>query len=230
MGALIAIEGIDGAGKGTQTELLRRRAQSEGMACEVFSFPQYGANAFAEGVSSYLNGAFGPLDSVPCQLAALLYAGDRYATRPKLVDALSSNDLVVCDRYIASNLAYQAAKLAPPERDAFIGWISEIELNVYAMPQPDLTFLLDVPVPLAQKLVRTKSKRDYTQLVEDIHESDAPFLEASRGVFNQLAAERRLGAWRTIDCAATPESPLPAEQIAEQVWSAVASTLATPRP
>jgi dTMP kinase len=227
MGALIAIEGIDGAGKGTQTDLLRARAEREGVRCELFSFPQYGANAFAEGVSAYLNGAFGPLENVPAQLAALLYAGDRYATRPKLIDALAASDLVVCDRYIASNLAYQAAKLPPNERDAFIAWISEIELGLYAMPLPDLTFLLDVPVPQARELVRRKRKRDYTELVEDIHESDAAFLEASRGVFAQLASERRLGAWQTIDCSLSEESLLPAEEIAEQIWSSVSSALAT---
>ena len=69
----IAIEGIDGSGKGTQTRLLQARAQAEGLKVAHLSFPQYGKNAFAEVVAEYLNGAFGTLDEVhPKHLSKLL--------------------------------------------------------------------------------------------------------------------------------------------------------------
>src|SRR5258705_6310223 len=117
---LVAIEGIDGSGKGTQTQLLRDRAHQDGLTCAVFWFPQYQSNAFGRAVGKYLNGAYGRAEQVPPQLAALLYAGDRYAARNELCAALTSHDLVICDRYVPSNMAHQAAKLPPEVRPEFI--------------------------------------------------------------------------------------------------------------
>ena len=227
MGVLVAIEGIDGAGKGTQAELFRKRATAEGITCAVLSFPRYGENAFAQGIAAYLNGDFGPSEAIHPKLAALLYAGDRFASRPILIEALESNEVVVCDRYVASNMAHQAAKLARAERDDFITWLGEIEFGIYQMPRPELTLLLDMPLAAARQLVRRKAARSYTSLAEDIHERDREFMSSSREVFLALAdTEAQGGTWAQIDCGQAPGDPRSSASIALDVWNAIVPQLA----
>src|SRR5436190_2253058 len=113
---LLAIEGIDGAGKNTQAGLLRTRAEASGLSAAVLSFPRYGETRYAQFVADYLNGAYGDLGSVGAHFAALLYAGDRMESRDTVRALAEAHDLVVFDRYVASNLAYQAAKLEPQRR------------------------------------------------------------------------------------------------------------------
>src|SRR5258706_13130245 len=108
---LVAIEGIDGAGKNTQSGLLRDRAHAAGIRTTVFSFPRYGTNSFSDAIARYLNGEFGDVMEVAPYLAGALYAGDRFAAREDLLGATCTYDLVICDRYVHSNLAHQAAKL-----------------------------------------------------------------------------------------------------------------------
>jgi dTMP kinase len=226
VGVLVAIEGIDGAGKGTQAELFRQRATAEGISCAVLSFPRYGENAFARAIAAYLNGDFGPSDSVPGRLAALLYAGDRFAARPALLDALDSHEVLVCDRYVASNMAHQAAKLPPAQRDDLIAWLAEIEFGIYQMPSPELTVLLDMPLDAARELVRRKAARSYTSLTEDIHERDRQFMSSSRDVFLALAeAEAAGGKWSRIDCGGAAGAPRSSASIAQEVWNVICSRL-----
>src|SRR5258707_12405624 len=110
MGLLLAIEGIDGAGKGTQTARLAETAGAHGRSVASFSFPLYDDNPFSRAVGDYLNGEFGTADEVHPELAAMLYAGDRFHARPRLVAALEDQDLVVCDRYVGSNAAHHGAQ------------------------------------------------------------------------------------------------------------------------
>ena len=98
---LLAFEGIDGSGKGTQAGRLAETATRAGYRVASFSFPRYDDNPFSVAVAAYLNGELGGLDEVHPQLSALLYACDRFHARPELVAALAENDLVVCDRYVA---------------------------------------------------------------------------------------------------------------------------------
>src|SRR3954454_11151225 len=122
-GAFVAIEGIDGSGKGTQAALLAETARTAGRRVASFSFPLYDENPFSVAVSDYLNGVFGTVDEVHPELAGLLYACDRFHARPSLEVALAGNDLLVCDRYVASNAAHQGAKLQGNERLRLLDWL-----------------------------------------------------------------------------------------------------------
>ena len=110
MGMLVVLEGIDGSGKGTQARLLVDALARRGFTARLFSFPCYDETFFGREVGRYLNGAFGDLHSVPPEFAALLYAGDRLEKRDELLVALRDADVVVCDRYVPSNFAHQAAR------------------------------------------------------------------------------------------------------------------------
>jgi dTMP kinase len=221
VGALLAIEGIDGAGKGTQAGRLADTARAYGHAVASFSFPLYDDNPFSRAVADYLNGEFGSADEVHPELAALLYAGDRFHARPQIVDALERNDLVVCDRYVGSNMAHQGAKLAGDARRRLLDWLEEVEFGEFALPRPDLVVLLDAPVALARELVGRKAERGYTSLEADIHEADAAHSGATRDVYLELA-ERH--GWHVVETAAG-DAPRAVDDVAADVWAAAEALL-----
>jgi dTMP kinase len=209
VGFLVAIEGIDGSGKGTQAELLAERARAEGLGVATFSFPRYGEGAFSGLIADYLNGELG---DVRPDLVALLYAGDRLSARAELLQALAAHDLVVLDRYVASNLAHQGANAEPERRRELVEWIAGIEFGLYALPEPDLTVLLDLPVARAREQVRLKSPRGYTQLAEDVLEAADVHLEAAADVYRELASAE---SWAAVDAAREPA------EVAADIWRLV---------
>lgn len=205
---LVAIEGIDGSGKGTQAGLLRDGLTQAGASCELISFPRYGDTLFGKAVGDFLNGAFGSLDQVDPHLAALLYAGDRFESRELIHNAAAANDVVVFDRYVASNIAHQGAKLEGAAREQMTDWIGRIEYGVYGLPRADMTILLDLPVATAVELIARKASRNYTDLAADLHEADSAYLAAVRDCYRQLSVSEpnwqrvdivRDGELRTID-------------------------------
>ena len=217
-GLLLAIDGIDGSGKGTQAARLAGTARAAGRSVASFSFPLYDGNPFSRAIAAYLNGELGALDEVHPQLSALLYACDRLHARPDLVAALGENELVICDRYVASNLAHQGAKLEGEERERLVEWLEEVEFGEFALPRPDLVVLLDAPATLARELVGRKGARAYTTLEADIHERDPEHGDASREVYLELA--RREG-WRVVAAADGHGRPRDVDAIAADVWAAV---------
>jgi dTMP kinase len=218
MGRLLALEGIDGSGKGTQAARLADRARAAGLAAAAFSFPTYDGNPFADAIADYLNGAFGAADEVHPELAALLYAADRYHARGRLVDAIAAHDLVICDRYVASNAAHQGAKLQGDERRRLLDWLDAVEYGEFALPRPDVVVLLDTPVGVARTLVARKGERGYTTLEADIHEADAEHARATREVYLELA-ER--GNWRIVRTADDDGELRDVDAIADEVWESV---------
>ena len=216
MGRLVALEGIDGSGKGTQAAQLAERSTAAGRTATIVSFPTYDGNPFAEAIASYLNGEFGAADEVHPELAALLYAADRFHARPRLLEALESHDLVVLDRYVASNAAHQGAKLQGEERRRLLDWLDAVEYGEFGLPRPDLVVLLDTPVALARTLVARKGARGYTTLEADIHEADTAHTTATRDVYLELAQR---GGWRVVSTAAGDGSLRDVDEIADEIWS-----------
>jgi len=218
MGVLLAIEGIDGSGKGTQSGRLCETAAAKGYRVATFSFPLYDGNPFSRAIADYLNGEFGAADDVHPELAALLYAGDRFHVRPRLLAALEEHDLVVCDRYVASNAAHQGAKLEGDLRRRLLDWLEEVEYGEFGLPRPDLVVLLDAPVALARELVGRKAARGYTTLEADIHEADVGHSGATREVYLELA---RRDGWRVISTADEDGAAREVADIGAEVWSSV---------
>lgn len=214
----IAIEGIDGAGKRTQATRLKERIEGCAPRSEIVSFPRYGQTVFARSVADYLNGRFGALHDIDPHLPALLYAGDRAESREFLRSLGASCDVLILDRYIASNIAYQGARMHPDSRQEFINWLAEIEYDAYQLPAADLTLLLDVPVRVSAKLVAGKGERDYTTRKADIHEADLDYLSEVRQVYAMLAAEHFRGRWVTIPCVSESGQLLDATEIHTAIW------------
>ena len=220
-GAFVAIEGIDGSGKGTQAGLLVEAGERHGLSVSLFSFPLYDDNPFSVAIGDYLNGVFGTVDEVHAELAGLLYACDRFHARPLLDQAIAENDLVVCDRYVASNLAHQGAKLVGKDRERLVRWLTQVEFGEFRLPSPDLVLLLDLPPSMAQSLVSRKSVRSYTAMAADIHEGASQHLASARDVYLDLAG-RDPSRWQVIHAGGEQGLRAP-EEIAADVWVAVHS-------
>lgn len=222
MALLIAIEGIDGSGKGTQADRLHKKLQQAGINSSLVGFPRYDQTLFGKSIGDFLNGRFGQLNEVSPFLASLLYAGDRFESRDHLSEMIESSQVVIFDRYIPSNIAHQGAKLSGKERSEFLQWIERIEYEIYGMPRLDLAILLDLPADFAQKLVAEKQARTYTEKVADLQEADQSYLADVRQVYLQLAKEN--SHWQKIDCL-TKNQLRSIEEIGNEIWSHLSTLL-----
>ena len=219
-GKLIAIEGIDGSGKGTQLDLLSGQLDARGLVTFRISFPRY-ESFYGKLVGRFLNGEFGALGAVDPHLSALLYAGDRLEAKPEIEAALSAGKIVLADRYVGSNLAHQSARLPPEQREEFLAWLKKLEYGLYGLPVEDLVIFLHVSVREAHRLVGMKSARAYTQLKRDIQEADIKHLEQTAIIYDRLATEAN---WTRIECMNTASGVVHSP---EEIRRAVLQTVET---
>jgi dTMP kinase len=221
-GTFIAIEGIDGSGKRTQVALLEKALAAKGHTVYSTGFPQYDS-WFGKMVGEFLNGDFGALESVDPHFSALLYAGDRFEAKSRLESALNEGKIVLADRYIASNLAHQTARVSEKDRPAFINWIEHLEYNIYSLPRETLVLYLQVPPRQAQQLVARKSTRTYTKEKQDLQEASLRHLEDAAAMYDQLS---RRPNWKTIACYDEARAAMrPQKQIATEILDAVLAVL-----
>jgi dTMP kinase len=195
-GRLITIDGLDGSGKATQTDLLCRELKRLGIKVRRVSFPDYAAESSAP-VRMYLNGEFGgnPED-VNAYAASAFFAVDRFSSfiRSWKKDYLEGA-LIVADRYTTSNMIYQLPKLSGEEWENYLEWVQDFEYKKLELPKPDLTLYLELPVGLSQKLLDKRYRNGIGK--KDIHERNTGYLSACRE--SAAYAAQRL-SWKTIAC------------------------------
>lgn len=219
MTILIAIEGIDGAGKGTQVQALVKRFHESGLSCGTLQFPRYSETTFGAAIGDFLNGRFGTLDQVHPQLAAVLYAGDRFESKDVLLQLLDENDVVVLDRFTGSNLAHQAAKLEGEQRQELSRWIDHVEHVVFGLPRPDLNVLIDISSDWSRQLVSRKAARDYTDQEADLQEADVPYQEKVRRCYLDVANQR--SDWAIVNSVDEAGSLKSIEDVNNDIYSRV---------
>jgi dTMP kinase len=172
-GHLIAFEGLDQSGKQTQAERLVEALRREGRAVRFLSFPDY-ATPIGTEIGQALHGA---RDYAP-DVMQLLYIANRYEHRRAVEGWLQDGAVVICDRYLASSIAYGESQGLDPE------WLMTLQKH---LPQPSLTLLLDIP-PEAS-LQRKAAARDR-------YERDLAMLARVRESYRRQAAGDR---WHLID-------------------------------
>jgi dTMP kinase len=195
-GKFIVFEGIDGSGKRTQLESLARAFTQQGIPFSQISFPNYDG-VLGKMVARFLNGEFGPLASVDPRFSALLYATDRLESKLAIEAALASGKTLLADRYVASNLAHQGARVPAEKRGEFIAWLKTLEYEVNELPAEDFVIYLRLPVAEAHRLIGRKAAREYTELSRDLQEADIAHLEAAAQLYDDLAAQPN---WLTVEC------------------------------
>ncbi len=213
MAFLLAIEGADGAGKATVSAAVVDLLRAEGRRAEVVSFPRYAETAGGHVLGDYLAGRLPR--AVSPQAAAVLYALDRFESRAHVADVAAANDVVVFDRYVASNMAYQAAQV--DDAPAMMAWIAALECGQFALPAPDLSVYLDTPAEVARGLILKKRRRSYTDEAFDAYEADAALQARVRENYAGMAAAGLLGRWATVATTVAGESRRPGEIAAEVV-------------
>ncbi|HWJ55695.1 MAG TPA: dTMP kinase [Vicinamibacterales bacterium] len=172
-GVLIAFEGLDQSGKQTQAERLKAAVEARGRQAVILDFPSYETPIGTE-IGAGLQGArdYGP------DTMQLLYVANRYEKKPQIEAMLARGGVVICDRYLASSIAYGEAQGLDG------AWLREIQKY---LPPPDLTILLDIAPETAAG--RKTANRDK-------YERDLALLARVRDSYRRQAAADR---WLRLD-------------------------------
>jgi dTMP kinase len=199
---LIAIEGIDGAGKRTLTDKLRNLFQADGKSVAMLAFPRYGKSVTADIAAEALHGEHGDLASSAYAMA-MLFALDRAGAIGE-IDALRRRyDVVIMDRYVASNAAYTAARLHQDAAGPAVEWIYALEYRRLGLPAPDWQVLLAVPAELAGRRARTRAESEPGR-ARDSYERDDGLQQRTGAVYAELAAAGWGGRWLSVDADVDP--------------------------
>ena len=192
-GLLVVFEGLDQSGKQTQAELLRDRLIAGGRSVYLLSFPDYGT-PIGEEIERALRGA----RNYAADVMQLLYVANRYEWRTEIERRRNDGEILICDRYLASSVAYGEAQGLDS------AWLLEIQRH---LPQPDLTFLLDIAPEVSAK--RKTADRDR-------YERDLALLGRVRSSYLRLAEK---DGWTRLS--ADRDRAL----VAAEVWAAVEGRL-----
>lgn len=193
MGALIAVEGLDGAGKRTLIDAVVAGLRGRGLRVETLAFPRYGRSIHADLAAEALRGRHGDV-AASVSAMALLFALDRAEARDELSKLLADNDIVLLDRYVASNAAYSAARAGEQADGETSSWVAELEFGRFELPVPDIQILLDVPTELAVERARRRGELDTARAL-DAYERDISLQERTAAVYRVLAESRWHGPW-----------------------------------
>lgn len=197
-GKIIVIEGVDGVGKETQTELLYKYLLEKGEKVVKFSYPNYKSDSSTL-VKKYLNGDFGKnAKDINPYMASSFYAVDRFASyMEEWKKFYDEGFTILMDRYVTSNLLFQSSKLKTnDEKIRFIKWNEEFEYDLGSLPRPDKVFYLTVEDSVVKEV---QDKREHLKngMDHDIHEAELNFLYHVKD--NGLFVGTYLG-WNIVNC------------------------------
>lgn len=201
----MVIEGLDGAGKRTLADALTRAVKAEGASVTSIAFPRYGESVHADLVREALHRGHGDLaDSVYGM--AMLYALDRRGAADEIRDRLAAHDVVLLDRYVASNAAYGAARLHQGADGEFVRWLRELEIDRFGLPVPSAQLLLRVTTGVAAERAQRRAEGDAAR-ARDSFETDDALQKRCSLVYDELAATGWLAPWHVLDGVAGVDAP-----------------------
>ena len=212
----IDLEGLDGCGKTTQTDLVCKRLSQDGIDYKKIKLPDYESDSSIL-VRKYLAGDFGKnAGDVNAYATSVLYAADRFASyTEKWKKEYLDGTLIFADRYTPANAIYQMTKLDKSEWDEYLDWLFDFEYNKIGIPAPDKVIFLDMPVEVSQKLLTKRYEGDNSK--KDIHESDTEYLDRCRKAAIFTA---KFSNWDIIPCSKDGEART-IDEIAEDVLKSV---------
>ncbi len=201
-GKLIVIDGIDGSGKATQVEFLRKRFKKEGLRVKTIDFPRYYDNFFGRFIGECLAGDHGDFIKTNPRVVSVLYASDRFESSGNIKKWLSDGFWVVLDRYVSANQIHQGGKIKNlKKREDFLDWLEEMEHRVFDLPYPDMVFYLDVTLETSLSWLSKKKNlesKKYLKGKKDLAENNYEYLKNSRKT--ALSLEKKNKNWKKIPC------------------------------
>jgi dTMP kinase len=198
----MAIEGVDGAGKRTLTQGLCTALQAAGRSVATLAFPRYGQSVAADVAAEALHGQHGDLASSVYAMA-MLFALDRAGAAAQIRELCSGHDVVILDRYVASNAAYSAARLHQDAGGEVVDWVHQIEYQRLQLPAPDWQVLLGVSAELAGQRARDRARQDASRS-RDAYERDNELQQRTGAAYAGLAAAGWGGRWLVVDADVDP--------------------------
>ena len=191
----IVVEGLDGSGKSTQLRLLRNYLEEREIDFRDIHFPRLNMGVYGALVAEFLKGDYGTIESVHPKLVALLYAGDRKEHLWQIQEWLDNGYLVIADRYVNSNIAFQCAKIEDEDsKSSLKNWIMDLEFGHHQLVKPDLSVFLDVPMAAIERSLnskRTGADREYLDGHDDIHEKSTLFQAQVREEYIRMTEEQK---------------------------------------
>jgi dTMP kinase len=180
-GKLIVIEGCDGAGKETQTNMLMENLQSKNLKVVTVSFPRYD-DTVAGRILKYIlknpEARHFEFASLSPEVASLYYAADRRESKEYVEKMLEKNDVVILDRYFTANILHQGAKFESIEdRNEYINTFTNIELEELKIPKPDSVIYLSLPYEIS--IQRMEKRYEINGGQKDAVEEDLEYVKRS---------------------------------------------------
>jgi dTMP kinase len=194
---LIAIEGVDGAGKRTLSQGLCAAFEAAGRSVATLAFPRYGQSVAADVAAEALHGQHGDLASSVYAMA-MLFALDRAGAAAQIRELCGDHEVVILDRYVASNAAYSAARLHQDAHGEVVGWVHQMEYHRLQLPAPDWQVLLGVSSELARQRAGQRARQDASRS-RDAYERDNELQQRTGAVYADLAAAGWGGRWLVVD-------------------------------
>ncbi|MDK2802238.1 MAG: deoxynucleoside kinase [Oscillospiraceae bacterium] len=214
-GKLIVIDGIDGCGKTTQTNLLYEYLKIN-YPFKLISFPNY-ENKSSSLVKMYLDGE---INKNPSEInpfaASSFYSADRYISY--MIDWKKDYDNginIISARYVSSNAIHQTPKLNSIYWDKYLDWLYDYEYNKLLLPKPDLTIFLSMSKAVSNKLIEKRN------IKKDIHESDKNYIDKCYESYNYICKKHN---YKIINCC-DGINPLTKEKIFDKILKEIQGVL-----
>lgn len=216
-GKFIVFEGIDGSGKGTQTELLVERLKKEKKEVVVDDYPRYETSFWGKHVGRLLTGEFGELFSISPYLAVLPYMLDEADGSQKTIKpALELGKIVVSNRYFTANV-HQIAKRPKGDREIYADWLWDAGYNQVGIVKPDLVLVLMVDPEICRENIQRKTQRNYVG-GKTMDQAEANFnhqMETEKEYKKMAKKEPKI--WILVDCCQDGKL-LSKEEIHKIIW------------
>ena len=200
-GKLIVIEGTDCSGKQTQSDLLVKFLNDNGIKTKKMGFPMYDTPTGKIVGGPYLGkdwicDGFFPegAAAVNPKVASLYYAADRKYNIDKVIKYLEKGYNVILDRYVESNMAHQAGKIFDPiEQSEMINWLEKLEYTFLELPRPDMTIFLHMPYEASLKLRLGREEKG------DQHETSKEHMLCAENTYLTLAKRYLYDVVKCVD-------------------------------
>ncbi len=181
-GLLVCLEGIEGAGKGTQSELLMQKLKEAKVKFSYYKYPNT-ASKYGHIIMEHLEEKI----TLSVMEFCLLFVADMAKDAASISKKILKGEIVIADRYFLSTIAYQSAG------GIAYGKMKELE-DAVGLPSPNLIVYLDLdPESSLKRKMKQKGSLDR-------HEKDLQYMHKIRMIFEQLYSERYTGAkWLKID-------------------------------